>query len=44
MTVTCICSIAIANKWLKKQDGVHFVVCPKQGDKIQTVVPNCVCI
>ena len=28
----------------EKQDGVHFVLWPKQGDKIQAVVPNSVCI
>ena len=28
----------------EKQDGVHFVLCPKQGDKIQAVAPNSVCI
>ena len=31
--------IAIVNKWLK-QGGVHFVVCPKQGNKIEGVVLN----
>ena len=27
-----------------KQDGVHFVLCPKQGNKIEGVVLNRVCI
>ena len=27
-----------------KQDRVHFVVCPKQGNKIEGVVINRVCI
>ena len=26
------------------QDGVHFVFCPKQGNKIEGVVLNRVCI
>ena len=27
-----------------KQDGVHFVVCPKQGNKIEGIVSNIVCL
>ena len=27
-----------------KQDGLHFVFCPKQGNKIEGVVLNRVCI
>ena len=27
-----------------KQDGVHFVLCPKQGNKIEGVALNRVCI
>ena len=27
-----------------KQDSVHFVLCPKQGNKIEDVVLNRVCI
>ena len=27
-----------------KQDGIHFVLCPKQGNKIEGVVLNSVCI
>ena len=28
----------------EKQDSVHFVLCPKQGNKIEGVVLNTVCI
>ena len=37
--ITIICSFAIANKCRAlKQDGVHFFLCPKQGDEIEGVV------
>ena len=44
MTITWICSIAIANKFAVKQDGVHFLLYPKQGNKIEGVALNRVCI
>ena len=45
MTITGICTIAIAKlQMAQKQDGVKFVLCSKQGDKIEGVVLNRVCI
>ena len=33
-----ICSIAIVNKCMAlNQDGMHFVICTKQGNKIERV-------
>ena len=43
MTVTRICSIAIANKWLKTRRQT-FVFRPKQGNKIEGVLLNRACI
>ena len=39
MTVTRICSVAIANKWLKTRRQT-FVFRPKQGNKIEGVLLN----
>ena len=45
IVMTWICSIAIANKYIAlKQDGMGFVLCPKQGNKIEGVILNRVCI
>ena len=31
-------------QWALKQDGVHFVLCPKQGNKVDDIFPCRVCI
>ena len=38
MTVKWIFSLAITNKIAGKQDGAHFVLYPKQGNKIEGAV------
>ena len=35
---------AMILKCLLKEDGVHFVFCPKQGNKNEVVVLNRICI
>ena len=31
-------------QWALKQDGVHFVLCPKQGNKVEDIFPCRICI
>ena len=44
MTMTYRALLQLPINGFKKQDGVHFVLCPKQANKIEGVVLNRVCI